>query len=196
MYTATQILTFLEFSAKLKLQLRSFKLSENRFESVADHSFQLTLFVLLTHEALEQPIDLLKCLKLSLFHDLVEADFGDTPYGLAENNYQIRVNKQKNEIAEIEKIKNNLGGSLGQEIYDLWHEYEAGQTTEAKYIKALNSLEANFQSVLFKIDYWDKAFYPIALTKADQFCQDEPILIELNRKIKEKMLELFKKERY
>ena len=43
------------------------------------------------------------------------------------------------------KIKNSLPEEVGKELFDLWQEYEMGQTYEAKFVQALDKMEAQIQ---------------------------------------------------
>jgi putative hydrolase of HD superfamily len=193
MQNAIEIIEFLKFSSKLKSQQRSIKISQDRHESVADHSWHLCIMVLLVHPHLQKSVDLLKTLKMALVHDLVEAEMGDIPYGLTFTNKKIKNDKSTKEKKEIEKIKKMIGGELGEEVYNLWHELEKLQNSEAKLVKALDSLEANHQSILFDVDYWDDYFYKIALTKAEKYCKHEKILININNEITNRMENEFRK---
>lgn len=62
MNNTKKILDFLKFSEKLKTQLRDNKLSTGRIESVADHSWQITLMCILVEPHLKNKVDLLKVL--------------------------------------------------------------------------------------------------------------------------------------
>jgi putative hydrolase of HD superfamily len=193
MQKAIEILEFLKFSSKLKSQERSIKISWERQESVAEHSWHLCMMILLVAPHLNYKVDLLKTLKMALVHDLVEAEIGDTPYGITATDQKAKEEKSLMESAEIKKIKKMIGGDLGQEIFDLWHEFEQVTTNEAKLVKALDSLEANNQSILFDVSYWDDYFYKIALTKAKKYCEHEDILIKLNCEITNRMEDEFRK---
>ena len=103
------------------------------------------------------------------------------------------IKKIEEENREIEKIRDLLGRELGDEIFALWHEYEELKTAESTFVKALDSLEANHQSIMCDVDYWPDYYYPIALTKADKYCQHEEILNALNSEITERMKIEFKK---
>lgn len=122
-----------------------------------------------------------------LVHDLVEAEIGDISYGLTFLDPKLKKEKRKKEKLEIAKIKKMIGGNLGREVYELWNEFEKCLTHEAKLVKALDSLEANHQSILFDISYWDDYFYSLALTKADDHTKHEDILEELNQEITKQM---------
>lgn len=182
-----QILSFLSFSQKLKQQKRTIKLSNDRFESVADHSWHLALMLLVVHPHIKAKTDLLKSMKMALIHDLVEAELGDVPYEHSARDEKIKANKKVLEEAEASRIKDLIGGSFGQEFYDLWIEFENQDSSEARLVKSLDSLEANYQSILFDVDYWDNYFYKIALGKAEKYCEHEEILVELNKEISARM---------
>lgn len=191
---ASAIVDFLKFSSQLKFQERTIKSSEQRFESVADHSWHLSLMAMLVHPHLLTSVDLLKSLKMALVHDLVEAEIGDVPHLVTATDPQVKELKNNYEKQEIEKIRSLAGGTLGDEMYELWHEFEQQETAEAKFVKALDSLEANQQSILCDIEYWDERYYPIALHKADEFCQHEPILRSLNNEIRDRMKKEFEEK--
>ncbi len=70
---------FIKLAEKLKTEMRHSWLSDGRRESVAEHSWRLSLMALRYAEKLDQPVDLLKCLKIAIIHDLVEVISGDIP---------------------------------------------------------------------------------------------------------------------
>jgi hypothetical protein len=61
-------------------------------------------------------------------------------------------------------------------------------------VKALDSVEANFQSIILNdISYWGNLEHEVFLTKADEFCKNEKILDNLNSLVKEKMKDEIRK---
>jgi putative hydrolase of HD superfamily len=187
MNDAIQVLNILSFTQKLKSQERTIKISEKRFESVADHSWHLSMMLLVVSPYINAEIDLFKALKMALIHDLVEAEIGDTPYGYSAKDKKVKAKKKLAEEKEAKKIEKMIGGKFGNEFFQLWLEYEEQKTDEAKVIKALDSLEANYQSILFDVSYWDDYFYKIALNKAEKYCKEEKILENLNDEITNRM---------
>ncbi|HOX40613.1 MAG TPA: HD domain-containing protein [bacterium] len=184
---AQTILQFIEFSNKLKSQLRTIKLSKDRHESVADHSWQLALMILLVYPHLKTKPNLLRSLKMALIHDITEAEIGDTPHGTALRYPAAKAEKDRLEKLEIEKVKKMVGGDLGQEIFDIWNEYESRDTFESKLVKALDTLEANLQSTFFDVSYWDNYYYKVALEKSGKHCIHEEILVKLDNAINERL---------
>ncbi|MEM7021245.1 MAG: HD domain-containing protein [Pseudomonadota bacterium] len=161
------ILEFLALSERLKCELRHSWLSNGRQESVAEHSWQMALMAMLMHRHLEQPVDLGKTLKMILTHDLVEAETGDVPYF---ERSERKTMKAERERAAIELIRSKLGEPTGQEIFELWHEYEAKQTAEARFAGALDHLEVQVQHNLADIGTWTPFEYDLVYTKMDQAC--------------------------
>ncbi|MGH6920943.1 MAG: HD domain-containing protein, partial [Geminicoccaceae bacterium] len=152
------ILDFLALAERLKCELRHSWLSNGRQESVAEHSWQMALMAMLMHRRLEVPVDLGKTLRMILTHDLVEAEVGDVPFF---DRSERKATKAARERAAIELIRTRLGGPVGQEIYDLWHEYEAKQTAEAKFAGALDHLEVQAQHNLAHIRTWTPIEYDL-----------------------------------
>ena len=161
------ILDFLALAERLKCELRHSWLSNGRQESVAEHSWQMALMAMLMHRHLERPVDLVKTLKMILTHDLVEAECGDVP---CFDRSERKALKAERERAAIELIRERLGGATGQEIYDLWHEYEAKQTPEAQFAGALDHLEVQAQHNLADIGTWTPVEYDLVYTKMDRAC--------------------------
>jgi putative hydrolase of HD superfamily len=176
------ILDFLALAERLKCELRHSWLSNGRQESVAEHSWQMALMAMLMHRHLEGPVDLGKTLKMILTHDLVEAEVGDVPYF---DRSERKTMKAARERAAIELIRTRLGGAIGQEIYDLWHEYEAKQTLEAKFAGALDHLEVQAQHNLADIRTWTPIEYDLVYTKMDQACAHDPFLAAFCEAVKE-----------
>lgn len=90
-----------------------------------------------------EALDTNRCIKLALIHDLAEAKVGDiTPHcGVSEED------KYKLELGTMEQIQAMLGPLLGgDEIIELWKEYEDGSSTEAKLLKDLDKIEMILQA--------------------------------------------------
>ena len=93
--------------------------------------------------------------------------------------------KAERERGAIELIRTRLGGAVGQEIYDLWHEYEAKQTAEAKFAGALDHLEVQAQHNLADIRTWTPIEYDLVYTKMDRACAHDRFLAAFCEAVKE-----------
>nr|WP_091773662.1 HD domain-containing protein [Piscibacillus halophilus] len=149
-----QMIEVIHLSEKLKFELRHSWLSNGRQESVAEHTWRVSLMAMLITPHLEKDIDTLKLLKMIIIHDLVEAEAGDIPAFDTLDNKEAKQLKAKNEEQAILYIKELVGGEQGEEWYHLWHEFENKDTFEAKVANALDKLEAQIQHNEADIDTW------------------------------------------
>ncbi len=176
------VLDFLALAERLKTELRHSWLSDGRQESVAEHCWQMALMAMLVHRELEQPVDLCKTLRMILTHDLVEALTGDVPFF---DRSERKALKPEREQAAIAEIRARLGEPAGTEIHDLWQEFEAKQTPEAKFATALDHLEVQIQHNLAGMESWTPIEYDLVYTKMDQHCGFDPFLAALCEGVKD-----------
>jgi putative hydrolase of HD superfamily len=136
-----------------------------RIESVADHSWRIALMAMVASSSSTTfstssdsssaiAYDQNKCIKMALVHDLAEAIVGDiTPHcGISDEDKHTRELKA---MADLTSKLTSLGGGsgvTGQEILDLWKEYEGGTTNEAKLVKDMDKLEMILQALEYEND--------------------------------------------
>lgn len=138
-----QIVNFLHIAEGLKQELRHSWLSNGRQESVAEHSWRLALMIMVVAPCLEHPVDTEKCLRMALLHDLAEAEVSDIPAFECQQSDLQRA-KYLNERQAMISITNKLG-KAGQELHDLWEEYERRESYEAQLVRALDKIEVQLQ---------------------------------------------------
>ena len=129
------IIDFIREVDRLKSVERKTKpLGLERYENSAEHSWQLAVMVLSLSRFSPVPIDVLRTVKMLLLHDIGEIDTGDTiVYATA-----IREEKKVEERAAVDRICGMLPAELGSEFVELWQEFEAGETPEAKFAHAMD----------------------------------------------------------
>ncbi|EHR7163898.1 phosphohydrolase [Vibrio parahaemolyticus] len=123
---------------KLKSVLRRtrVKSAEGRLENSGEHSWHVALMAVLMEEHSNAPVDICRVMKMLLIHDVVEIDAGDTfVYDTAATKEQA-----EKEIKAAERLFGMLPTDQGQELLALWQEFEAAQSDDAKYAKALDRL--------------------------------------------------------
>lgn len=108
-------------------------------ESVADHSFRLALLALVLAPKSDPPLDAHRCVAMAIVHDLAESLVGDiTPYdGVSADEKRRREEEAMRHLA-------SLAGDAG--LADLWAEYDAATTPEARFVKELDKLETAMQA--------------------------------------------------
>lgn len=134
------LITFVKELENLKDMTRTAWTKEGRRESVAEHSWRLTVFAM----ALENyfpDIDFNKALRLCLVHDLGEAYEGDISATIAVDPED----KLKKEEAALLRLTTPLPESMQNTFRNLWREYTSGDTKEAKLVKALDKMETIIQ---------------------------------------------------
>ena len=162
-----KILIYLHKIEYLKSTLRHNKTTSGRRESSADHSWRLALFALIVADELKIDVDVNRTIKIALVHDLAEAITGDIDAILIAEGKFSKEEKEKQEIAAMIELRETLPNSIGREIHDLWHEYNDCVTKEAKFIKALDKLEAIIQLIDSGHETYDKpGFIPNYANKA------------------------------
>jgi len=107
-----------------------------RRENSAEHSWHLALMAMMLVEHANEPVDLARVLQMILIHDIVEIDAGDT--FVYDSNAMI--GKAEREALAAERIFGMLPDDQKDELFSLWHEFEARETPEAKYASALDRL--------------------------------------------------------
>jgi len=106
------ILDFYRLAERLKRELRHSWLSDGRRESVAEHSWSMSLLALLAHRHLEQPVEIERVLKMIIIHDLVEALAGDVPFFETGDRKLAKAARERDAIAEI-RSRLQGGGRAG-----------------------------------------------------------------------------------
>jgi len=123
---------------RLKTVLRQSPLAAaGRRENDAEHSWHLALMVILLAEHADEPVDVGRTVQLVVVHDLVEIYAGDTPlYDTVGAATQV-----EREQAAADRLFGLLPKDQAGLMRELWDEFEARQTPEARFAKAMDRLE-------------------------------------------------------
>ncbi|KAI1451536.1 HD domain-containing protein [Annulohypoxylon moriforme] len=123
----------------------------NRGESIADHMYRMSLMTLLCPPSLAPKVDLNKCMKMCLIHDMAESIVGDiTPVDGVP-----KPEKSRREAETMDYISKNLlgkvyGGLAGQEIRAIWQEYEDSKTVDSLFVHDIDKMELLLQMVEYE----------------------------------------------
>lgn len=136
-------IAFIKEIDKVKYIQRKTKLfNSDRNENDAEHSWHLALMTIVLAEHSNEPIDILKVVKMVLIHDIVEIDSGDVFIYDSEKNH---CNTDEERLA-ANRIFGLLPKNQAEELIAVWEEFEAGETNEAKFAKAMDRLEPLLQN--------------------------------------------------
>ena len=178
----TSILKVLTLAERLKFELRHSYTSSGRQESVAEHTWRMSLMAVLIDPLLSKKINTVRLLKMIIIHDLVEAEARDISALDVLRNPEIKIKKQEDEKRAIENLRSELKETNGQEIHDLFYEFENKETYESKVANALDKLEVQLQHNHADISTWEEIEYEMCFMM-DQHVQFDETLTELKRQI-------------
>lgn len=107
-------------------------------ESVADHSFRMTLLAMVLSD--QMGLDTEKVVRMALIHDLAESRTGDLTPSQKPNDHS------ENESNAMEEILSLLPRGLGDRYMGLWEEYEMKETPEARLVHNADRIEMLVQA--------------------------------------------------
>lgn len=155
-----------------------------RKENDAEHSWHLALAAVLLKEHMAEDVDLGRVMTMVLIHDLVEIDAGDT-YAY---DMEGAATKREREVKAAKRIFGILPEDQGIYFRELWDEFEAYETVEAKYAHLLD----NFQPLLLNDASDGKSWEEHGVHKS-QVCRRNARIPETSEIVWEKMLEIMDK---
>ncbi len=111
-------------------------------ETVADHSYRTTLLSMIMADM--QGLDTERALRMSLLHDLAEAETGDlTPTQKREGHREL-------ETEAMERLLSLLPGRTAEMYLRLWEEYSEAESPEAKLVHQADKLEMVLQALEYE----------------------------------------------
>lgn len=123
---------------KEKNILRQTHLSgHGRRENDAEHAWHMAIMSYLLREYSNESVDIAKVMLMCLIHDIVEIDAGDSYAYDAEG---LKTQKAREDAAK-ERIFSLLPEDQKQELLQIFDEFEAFQTPEAKFARAMDNLQ-------------------------------------------------------
>lgn len=155
-------------------------------ESVAAHSFGTALIAMLLADRareLGQPVNVERVLRMALLHDLTEARTGDLPATI----------KQYFDKATLQTADENIAaemlaplGEAGELYQEIWLEYEARTSPEARIVKAADKLDLLLQAYEYEKggarglhEFWQNSETDFSALALDE------LLIELVEELKQ-----------
>lgn len=173
-----RLLELMDLMEQMKNHTRHSWTSSGRRESVAEHSWRLTVMAFFLQDEFPEA-DWVRVIKMCLFHDIGEAFTGDIPA------FRKTQADEEEEGRQVEKWIQSLPAPYSRELAELFAEMEAKQTLEAKIYKALDRMEALIQHNEAALSTWLPLEYKLQMTYGEQDVQFSSYLKELKRQINE-----------
>ena len=173
---AREFLDILHMAERLKDTPRHCTTSKGRTESVAEHSWRISLMAfLLRHEFPELDMD--KVVDMCLIHDLGECFTGDIPTFLKTGADEVR------EEQLLSDWVSSLPEPYSAKLHALYEEMDAQQTQEAKIYKTLDKLEAVLQHNESPLSTWEPHEYDLNMTYGFDQAAFSPYLTKLREQM-------------
>lgn len=170
--TDREILDFLHCAERLKDQTRHCTTSNRRPESVAEHSWRLSLLAMLLEDEIAD-VDFNRIIRMCIIHDLGEAITGDIP------SFWKTETDATHEDDVLFQWMDSLPQPQGGRFRALFEEMNAQETKEAKIYKALDKMEAVIQHNESPLDTWIPLEYELNRTYGMEQAKCDPKLESL-----------------
>ncbi len=175
---AKKFIEIMSVAEKLKNNTRHSWTSSNRHESVAEHSWRLSLMAYFVKDEFPYA-DINKVILMCICHDLGEAITGDIPSFNKNESDDIVENK------EVHQLINNLPEPYNKELSKLFLEMQAQETIESKLYKALDKMEVLIQHNEADISTWIPLEYELNLTHGEKEVEFSNYMKDLKQAINE-----------
>ena len=131
----------LKFSAEIDKMTgiirRTSLIDKSRRENDAEHSWHIATMAMLFEEYAKEPVNVPRAVEMCVVHDLIEIYVGDT------FAYDVKANEDKadREKEAADKLFSQLPKEQGKMIRNLWEEFDAMETPDAKYAACMDRLQ-------------------------------------------------------
>ena len=129
------------------------KSDDNRYENSAEHSWHISLMAEVLAEYADEPVDIQRVVRMLLIHDVVEIDAGDTFAFAAQADLDGQEDK---EIEAANRLFGLLPDNQFTAVRDLWLEFEAAKTADARFAKAMDRILPLIQNMANNGGSWAK----------------------------------------
>ncbi len=184
---AREYLEILHVAERLKDTPRHCTTTKRRTESVAEHSWRISLMAFLLRYEFKD-LDINKVVNMCLIHDLGECFTGDIPTFIKTDT------DREAEDSLLNQWVKTLPSELAEDISALYKEMDAQETKEAKLYKSLDKLEALIQHNESPLDTWSENEFELNKTYAFDTVAFSSWLTELRKTILEDTLKKIETE--
>ena len=131
---------------------RTMLIDGSRRENDAEHSWHIALMAMLFKDYAPEGTDIGRSVQMCIVHDLIEIYAGDTfAYDLGANK-----DKHEREIAAADKLFSQIPEHLGKEFRNLWEEFDAMETLDAKYAACMDRIQPYLHNTLTNGHTWQE----------------------------------------
>ena len=172
-----ELLDALQIAERLKDATRHCYTKNGRHESVAEHSWMMTLMAYFMKDEFPE-VDMDKVVQMCIIHDLGECFTGDIP------TFDKTKVHEENEEKLLYSWVRTLPENYANEMIALYEEMAERKTIESKIYKAIDGLEALIQHNISDLSTWIPKEYELNKTYADDKVAFSEYLTELREEIR------------
>ena len=172
-----ELLDTLQIAERLKDATRHCYTKNGRHESVAEHSWMMTLMAYFMKDEFPE-VDMDKVVQMCIIHDLGECFTGDIP------TFDKTKAHEENEENLLYSWVRTLPENYANEMIALYEEMAERKTIESKIYKAIDGLEALIQHNISDLSTWIPKEYELNKTYADDKVAFSEYLTELREEIR------------
>ena len=159
-----RLIELMDLMEQMKNQTRHSWTSAGRRESVAEHSWRLTIMAFFLQDEFPEA-DMMRVMKMCLFHDMGEVFTGDIPA------FRKTQADEEEEGRQVEVWIQSLPHPYKNELTELFEEMEEKKTLEAQIYKALDRMEALIQHNEAALSTWLPLEYDLQMTYGEKDVQ-------------------------
>ena len=167
---------FMEVDRLKGVERRNWLADASRRENTAEHSWHLGIAAMVMAPFATETFDLGRAVQMALVHDIVEIDAGDT---FAYDTGDAAASKEAREQAAADRLFGILPEATGRYFRELWDDYEAGDTPEARFVMAVDRMAPMFLNMAEGGSAWREHGITRARVIARNGVHVEPVLPEL-----------------
>lgn len=145
-----QLLFSAEIDRMTAVLRQTLLIDKSRRENDAEHSWHIAVMAMLFSEYTVEPVDIGRAVQMCVVHDIVEIEAGDTFAYDTKGN----ADKTKREKEAADKLFAMLPADQGKLIRELWEEFDAMETPEAKYAACMDRLQPFLHNILTDGHTW------------------------------------------
>lgn len=150
--TLADRLRFVTEIDKLKTVLRQTPLLDrSRRENDAEHSWHLAMMASVLADYAKGKVDMLRVIRMLLIHDIVEIDAGDTFLYDTSAGADLQEEKEK---AAADRLFGLLPDAQAKEFRALWDEFEAHESADAQFARAMDRTQPFLHNFLTEGLMW------------------------------------------
>ena len=182
---ARKLLDALLIAERLKDTTRHCYTTKGRHESVAEHSWMMTLMAFFMRDEFPEA-DMDKVIRMCIIHDLGECFTGDIP------TFEKTAANEMTEENLLNSWVDSLQENFAKEMRELYVEMAERKTLEAKIYKSIDGLEALVQHNMSDLSTWIPREYELNMTYADDKVAFSEYLKGLREEVRKDTIEKIK----